>query len=149
MSQNNVEIVKSVHPRSGTNLTNLFGEGAANPRGLEQLASLLTDDFVAIGGDEIGGVGLTSGGQGVSGLLTVWREWLSPWEAYWTEVEDFVETSDDQVLVLVRDHGRLRGSISEVENSSASIWTLRDGKIARVEFHASRAQALRAAGFAE
>jgi ketosteroid isomerase-like protein len=50
------------------------------------------------------------------------------------------------VVVLVRDHGRLRGSEAEVESISASVWTVRDGKIARIEFHTNRSGALKAAG---
>jgi ketosteroid isomerase-like protein len=50
------------------------------------------------------------------------------------------------VLVLVRAFGRLEGSQGEVENTSASVWTVREGKIARVEFYIDRAEALKAAG---
>ena len=60
-----------------------------------------------------------------------------------------MDAGNDRVVVLVRDHGRLRGSNSEVENVGASVWTLREGKIARIEFHTNRAQALKAVGLEE
>src|SRR3954447_18898957 len=123
MSQENVELVKLVHPPSGTELTGLFSGDAANSGALEQVASLLTDDFVAIGGDKTGSLGFTAGGEGIDGLITAWRGWLSPWETYWTEVEEFLDAPGDRVVVLVCDHGRLRGSESEVKNVSASVWT--------------------------
>jgi ketosteroid isomerase-like protein len=148
MSKENVEIVKSVHPLSGTNLSTLFGEDGEGLGRFRALASLLTPDFVAVGGDLGGGFGLSTGGHGIEGLVAAWREWLGPWESYWTEVEDFIDAGEDRVLVLVRDHGRLRGSDSEVDNVGASVWTLRAGKIARIEFHSDRAKALQAVGLA-
>jgi ketosteroid isomerase-like protein len=147
MSQENVELVKAVHPPSGTNLSSLFDRDAEDFGRFQRLASLLTEDFEAAGGDLSGG--LTSGGRGIDGLLAAWRDWLRPWATYWTEVEDFVDVGGDLVLVLIRDHGCLRGSDSEVENVSASVWTLREGKIARIEFHADREQALKAVGLEE
>jgi ketosteroid isomerase-like protein len=146
MSRENVELVRSVHPPSGTDLSALFRQAEEDPRGFDEFGSLLTDDFEAVGGDLEGGRGLAAGGAGIDGLLAAWREWLSPWETYWTEVEDFLDVSEDRVLVLIRDHGRLAGSDSEIESVSASVWTLRDGKIARIEFFSSRSQALKAVG---
>ena len=143
MSQEDVELVKAIHPPTGTDLVALFSEGADSER-LEALASLLTPDFEAVGGDI--GSGLLAGGTGLSGLVEVWREWLEPWESYLIEVEDFVDAGDGRVLVLNRDHGRMRGSDSDVELVSGAIWTVRDGKIARIEFHADRRLALSAVG---
>ena len=88
-------------------------------------------------------------GRGLDGLLAVWRDWLAPYEAYSAEVEDFVDIDDDRVLVLNRDRARLRGSGSDIELDTGAIWTLRDGKIARIEFHVKRAGALKAAGLPE
>jgi ketosteroid isomerase-like protein len=147
MSQANVELVKSVHPPSGTNLSGLFNQDAESGR-FQRLASLLTPDFEAMGGDLRGGRGLGPRGHGFEGLLAGWRDWLRPWETYWTEVEEFIDAGEDRVVVLVRDRGRLRGSDSEVEAIGASIWTLREGKIARIEFYADRKDALEAAGVA-
>ena len=150
MTRENVELVKALHPPTGTELVALFALDGSAPGQLGQLASLLTDDFEAVGGEEIHApLGLTSKAPGIDGLVSAWREWLGPWESYWTEVEEFVDVGDGRVLVLVRDHGRLRGSDAEVEVVSASIWTVREEKIARIEFHTNRAQALRAAGLEE
>jgi ketosteroid isomerase-like protein len=65
---------------------------------------------------------------------------------YRTEVKDFVDAGDDRILVLIRDHGRLRGSDAEVDLVAANVWTVRDGKIARIEFYVNREQALEATG---
>ncbi|MEO8037062.1 MAG: nuclear transport factor 2 family protein [Acidobacteriota bacterium] len=146
MSQENVDLVRAVHPLSGTKVSDLFNEGA-DGSALEALASLLTPDFEVVAGSQ--GSGIWVEDRRLDGLLRTWREWLEPWEEYWTEVEEFVDAGRDHVLVLVRDRGRLRGSDAEVELLAASVWTLRDGKIARVEFHTSRDEALEAVGLSE
>ncbi len=146
MSEENVDLVRAVHPPSGTKLSDLFNEGA-DGSALEGLASLLTPDFKVVAGSPGGGIWVED--RGLDGLLRTWREWLEPWDAYWTEVEEFVDAGRDHVLVLVRDRGRPRGSDAEVELLAASVWTLRDGKIARIEFHTDRKSALEAAGLSE
>ncbi len=146
MSQENVNLVRAVHPPSGAKVSDLFNEGA-DGSALEALAPLLTPDFEVVAGSQ--GSGIWVEDRGLDGLLRTWREWLEPWEEYWTEVEEFVDAGQDHVLVLVRDRGRQRGSDAKVELLAASVWTLRDGKIARIEFHTSREEALEAAGISE
>jgi ketosteroid isomerase-like protein len=48
--------------------------------------------------------------------------------------------------VLVRDNARPKGSDAEVYFTGATLWTVRDDKIARVEFYWDRADAHRAVG---
>jgi ketosteroid isomerase-like protein len=147
MSQENVEVVKAVHPPSGTDLTRLFADDSEAPGRLEAVAPLFHPEFEFV-------VGITTeenpafrgSGGGLAELADMWREWIEPWEVYWTEVEDFIDAGDDRVLVLIRDHGRLPGSDAEVDVVAASVWTLRDGKIARIEFYANREQALKSVG---
>jgi ketosteroid isomerase-like protein len=85
---------------------------------------------------------------GPVGFRDLWLEWLAPWKTYRVETEDVIDLGD-RVLVLVRAFGRLEGSQGEVENTSASLWSVRDGKIARVEFYVDRTEALKAAGLEE
>jgi ketosteroid isomerase-like protein len=82
---------------------------------------------------------------GLDGFRDMWLEWLAPWKTYRVETEEVIDLRD-RVLVLVHAFGRLEGSQGEVENTSASLWTVRDGKIARVEFYVDRAEALKAVG---
>ena len=148
MSQENVEIVRAVHPPSGADLTRLFADDSDAPARLEAAAPLYHPEF-AFSAPTLGGVGVRLDGKGLPKLVEAWREWMEPWEVYWTEVEDFIDAGDNRVLVLLRDHGRLRGSDAEVEQLAASLWTLRDRKIARIDFYPSRDQALEAAGLRE
>jgi ketosteroid isomerase-like protein len=56
---------------------------------------------------------------------------------------------EDRGLVLLRDHGRRKDLEAEVELRGASIWTVRDGKVARAEFYTNRDQAFEAVGITE
>jgi ketosteroid isomerase-like protein len=49
------------------------------------------------------------------------RAWLSPWERWAVEVEDYVESGDD-VVVLLRYQGRGKGSGVEVDVEGAHVW---------------------------
>jgi ketosteroid isomerase-like protein len=149
MSQENIEIVRAVHPPSGTDLSHMFAEVSRTVELFEPVSGHFHPDFESVGGDPTVGPGLSAGGIGMAGLAEMWREWMEPWDVYWTEVEDVIDTDDDRVLVLIRDRGRLRGSSAEVEQMGASVWTLRDSRIARVEFHSTRDSARRAAGLLE
>jgi ketosteroid isomerase-like protein len=71
-------------------------------------------------------------------LSEAWAEWRS-------EPEEFLE-SGDQVVVLVRAYGRGRVSGLELVEKSASVVTLRDGKVSRMKVYLDREQALRDAG---
>lgn len=73
------------------------------------------------------------------------REWLSPWEDWRCEAEEFI-ASGDFVVVLTRYTGRGKGSQVAVDTQGAHVWTLRDGRVIRLEVFSSRERALAAAG---
>jgi len=52
------------------------------------------------------------------------------------------------VVSLVRQTGRTKTGGVEIEAAAAAVWTIRDGKLTRVEFHLDQEAALRAAGLA-
>ena len=84
-------------------------------------------------------------GAGLRGLRVIWLEWLAPWESYRVEVEDVIDAGD-RAVVLIRDFGRQEGSRAEVSIRAGAVWTVRDGRIARVEFYSDRSEAIQAAG---
>jgi ketosteroid isomerase-like protein len=86
--------------------------------------------------------------SGLDGFRAAWLDWLKPWVAYRSEVEEAIDCGD-RVLLLVRDSGRKEGSDAEVQSNNAAIWTVHDGRIARVEFYTDRREARRAAGLAD
>jgi ketosteroid isomerase-like protein len=78
----------------------------------------------------------------------MWLEWLAPWTSYRSEVEDSLDLGN-RVVVLVRDYGRRTPDAPEIEQISAAVWTLDDGKVSDVAFYPDRAAALKAVGLEE
>ena len=71
--------------------------------------------------------------------------WLSSWEKWRVEPEDFLK-SGDHVVVLCRYTGRGKGSGVDVDTHGAHLWTFREGEAIRLEVFSSRERALEAAG---
>jgi ketosteroid isomerase-like protein len=145
MSQENVEVVLSIHPAPDVDLARLFRDDASWAALAASLASLLTRDFECVTRGFPDGDGDIF--AGVEGLRAAWLDWLIPWESYRTEVEEAIDVGD-RVVVLVRDFARRARDAHEVALSSAAVWTVRDGSVARIEFCADRATAFKAAGLA-
>jgi ketosteroid isomerase-like protein len=59
------------------------------------------------------------------------------------DCEELIDAGD-QVISVLRAHGRGRLSGIEVEYHPAGIWTIRDGRVVRVVWFASREDALEA-----
>ena len=81
--------------------------------------------------------------------MAAWRDWLLPWESYRADVEDVIDAGEGRVLVLNRDHARPRGGEHEVHFAGAPVWTVREGKVARIEFYWNRAEGFAAVGLSE
>jgi ketosteroid isomerase-like protein len=64
------------------------------------------------------------------------------------EPEEYLDAGD-KVVVLGRSRGTARGSGMELDQRFAFVWTVRDGKLARIEVYADRRDALEAAGLRE
>jgi ketosteroid isomerase-like protein len=71
--------------------------------------------------------------------------WLDPWEDWRCEAEEYV-AAGDAVIVLCRYTGRGKESGVRVDTDGAHLWTLKDGKVMRLEVFSDRARALEAAG---
>ncbi len=144
MSQENVDVAKTLLPAPDADLAALFRDEHTFAQARETIEPLLTDDFesvVVLGGQ-------TTVSNGVEGLRKNWLDWLAPWATYRTTLEGAIDVGD-RVLLLLRNHGRLEGTDAEVELIGAAICTVRAGKIARWEDYAHRAEALEAVGLSE
>jgi len=104
---------------------------------------LLAEDFECVFAREDVGRSVY---HGTDGLRAAWLDWLEPWDSYQASVEDVIDAGPGRVVVLTRDHARPKGSSAEVDFLGAPVWTVRDGKVARIEFYFNRAQGLAAAG---
>ena len=144
MSQPNVELIVSLQPAQDVDIAQRFRDDAIVKVLATTVAPMFHSDFEAAAIDALRG---ETTYRGIDGLRELWQDWLSPWEAYRTEIE---ETRDlgDRVLLLVRDFGRRTGSTQEVALNAAAVWTVRVGKIVRAEFHADRTTALESVGLA-
>jgi ketosteroid isomerase-like protein len=97
---------------------------------------------------ELSGLAGAGKHRGLEGVEAATRDWLSAWDWFWQEAEDFIEV-DDRVVVLTFQHGRPKGSTAAIEARRADVWTMRDGKAVDFKAYSDRADALRAVGLAE
>jgi ketosteroid isomerase-like protein len=86
--------------------------------------------------------------RGLDGVREFFRDWLSAWDEYRSEVEEWIDAGDNVVAIV---HQRARGKQSgvPVEVHSAHVWTLREGKLWRLRIYATKADALNALGLSE
>jgi ketosteroid isomerase-like protein len=86
--------------------------------------------------------------DGIEGARQFMRDWLDPWEDWELEVETF-EDAGEVVVAIVRQNGRSKATGLEVDMRFAMVFTVRDGKQARMEMYADPAGALEAVGLGE
>jgi ketosteroid isomerase-like protein len=135
MSQENVELVRSIYAawERGS-----FGETYWVDPGI---------DFQAIGETPSAGTW-----KGLDGMAAAWREWLSAWEEFHVEADEYRELDGGRVLVLGRFAGRGRTSgleIGQVWTRGASVFQVRNGKVAKLVLYTDYRRALADLGLSE
>jgi ketosteroid isomerase-like protein len=89
--------------------------------------------------------------EGLEGLAEAARDFLSTWEGFRFEADEFRELDDDRVLVLTRRKGRGKTSgleLWEIGTDGAAVVQIRDGRVTRLVFYFDRERALADLGFA-
>ena len=81
--------------------------------------------------------------RGFDGVRRFWGEFLSMWDEYRVEPQEFY-VGRDQVAVVVRIAGRTHGL--EIDQTQSSLLTIRAGKVIRVQAFADPEGAREAAG---
>ena len=81
--------------------------------------------------------------RGVEGIQEFFRDWLQDFDDYTSDALDPLDLGD-RVLLTVNDRGRGKGSGVSIERYHAQVWTLRDGRVLRIEVWESREAALAA-----
>jgi ketosteroid isomerase-like protein len=81
--------------------------------------------------------------QGHDAVRASTLRWKSEWNDYELIPEEFADMGD-RVVVTVRFRARGRGSGIEVDARLYDVFTLRDGKIVRMDQFAERSEALQA-----
>jgi ketosteroid isomerase-like protein len=144
VSQENVELVLALLGDADVDLVPLVRDDATWAAASQAAASVLHPDFEIVGTV----IGTERPYVGIDGFREFLLDWLAPWDEYRSEV---VRTSDpgDHVVTIFRIFGRRDGSTSELEGRGAWIWTIRDGKLARIVGYADPDEALKAVGLQE
>jgi len=76
-------------------------------------------------------------------------DWIDTFDEFWFEPLELIDAGDDTVVAVERFGGRAKLSGIETDQTSAVVFTIRVGKIARCHEYATRAEALEAAGLSE
>ncbi len=135
MSQENVEIVRGLFE-------------ATNRRDFAAVLDAYDENVMLVVDESIEPVdaGIVYGREGV---INWYGEWLRSFARdYRFDIED-ARGVGDRVFLVARHHGRGLASGTEVEQSVAYAYTVRAGKIVRVEMYANPAAALKAVGLEE
>ena len=85
---------------------------------------------------------------GNNAVLANYERWDEAWEGAETTLEEVIGHGD-MVFVAARFHGRGRASGVEVETRLYEVYTVRDGKVLRIDEYATRDEGLEAAGLRE
>jgi hypothetical protein len=132
MSQNRVELVRSIMPPDGTELVGRFGApGGASAGGL--VADDAKVSFVAPSAE--------SRSAGPDAFREGWADWLEPWESYRVYCDDIVERGD-RIVALVRLRGVTKRDHVEVEHEAAGVFRFESDQIVELEFNLNRQDAL-------
>jgi ketosteroid isomerase-like protein len=89
---------------------------------------------------------------GLSGLAQGHREWLSAWQDFTSQAQEYRELDDERVLVLTRYSGRGKTSGLELEQmraKGAGVAQIRNGKVTRLVWYADRDRAFTDLGLTE
>jgi ketosteroid isomerase-like protein len=145
VSQQNVDIVLGLHrPVHNVDLVLLYRDDNLWARASEGAAPYYHPDYESIRQGVPGGKTYI----GWNGSRKFFLDWLSPWASYRARVEEAIDCGD-RVLVLTLVQGLMQGSTQEVTVANGVVWTVHDGKVARVEYYPTRASALNAVGLEE
>jgi len=85
---------------------------------------------------------------GNDAVLANYQRWDEAWEGAKTTLEEVIGHGD-RVFVAARFHARGRASGVEVETRLYEVYTVRDGKVLRIDEYATRDEAIEAAGLRE
>ena len=128
MSKENVEVVRLLWD--------------AYARGDFDMVLALSDPYVVMVSLEEGPL------YGQDAVRKNYERWIDAWDAPEINVEEIIGETD-QVFVRARFRARGRASGVAVDSALYEVYTLRNGKIIRVDEFSERAAALEAAGLSE
>jgi ketosteroid isomerase-like protein len=81
--------------------------------------------------------------SGADAVIAYVRDWASIFDDYHCEVHELIERAE-AVVVSLHLHGRIGEGGAPLSIPLAQVWTIRDGKVARVHEYRTKAEALAA-----
>lgn len=87
--------------------------------------------------------------HGHAGVSKATARWAGAWDDLHQEVDDILDTEGDDVVVLLKQSGRGKGSGVPVESLSGWIYTITGGTITRVRLFTDPDAAFRVAGLSK
>jgi hypothetical protein len=144
MSQENVELVLGLFPAPDVDTVQLYRDDSLWAQQADAMAAFIHADFDCVWHE----FGSERRYAGLNGLRAFMLDWMAPWVAYRIEIEEAIDLGE-RVLLLNHDRGRRGGSAQEIKGRLAAVFTISDGKIARLDTYMTRADALEALGLSE
>jgi ketosteroid isomerase-like protein len=86
--------------------------------------------------------------EGIEGARSFIAEWTGAWDDWRLDVEAFRDAGD-KVVVLIRQRGRSKVTGMPVDMHFAQVYTVCEGKQARMEMYADPDEAFKAVGLEE
>jgi ketosteroid isomerase-like protein len=83
--------------------------------------------------------------EGIEGARAFLRDWTEAWDDWTLEIDSF-HHAGDKVVVIVRQLAKSKTTGLQVDMTFGQVWTITDGKQARMEMYADPEEALEAAG---
>ena len=83
--------------------------------------------------------------RGVGEMARGWREYLSEFDDFRAEAEEYRRLDDERVLVLLRNSGRGKASgaeLGEMRSRGANVFHVRNGKVVKLFLYWDRDKAL-------
>src|SRR2546426_6329248 len=102
-------------------------------------------EYVFTGGPEPGSR------TGLTGMAEGWRQWLSAWEDYRVEADEYRELDEERVLVLSRlgGHGKASGlPLGQIRLEGTELFQLRAERVVRLVIYWDRERAFADLGLA-
>jgi ketosteroid isomerase-like protein len=88
---------------------------------------------------------------GLAGMAAGFRDFLSAWDDWRIEAEEYRELDDERVLVLYRRSGRGKASgleVGQISSMAANVFHVRNGKVTRLAVYWDSERALADLGLA-
>jgi ketosteroid isomerase-like protein len=83
--------------------------------------------------------------EGVDGTQAFLDDWTGAWDDWEMDMQETYEAGD-KVLVVVQQRGRARTTGMALEMVFAQTWTVRDGRLTRMDMYSDPSEALKAVG---